>query len=268
VAGSPRTRAPVFSAAHATISRLTGTATRGPTCSLILPHPTPVARADRNGFVSASRQEPRSRQARRPRSHSLLLLGQAAMLTVERGKSLDRPFRPGTFRLGLGLPLREVFCPVVSNRPITPRGQLSAPPVTAGPSCEGCLPEVGREPAQAAQSARRRSAPRCVEASPKASPAQCCHDFASPLTGEAWLVNPLHQSRTARPMNTEHGINNLSARQIELRRAFSHLGALALNGNRTISTEPDGRLQKSQRASPPPQSSLPKTGGSASEAML
>jgi hypothetical protein len=30
-------------------------------------------------------------------------------------------------------------------------------------------------------------------------------------------------------MNTEHGINNLSARQIELRRAFSHLGALALN---------------------------------------
>ena len=39
-------------------------------------------------------------------------------------------------------------------------------------------------------------------------------------------------------MNSERGINDLAANQIVVRRGFIHLGALALNCNGSIDTEP------------------------------
>jgi hypothetical protein len=53
------------------------------------------------------------------------------------------------------------------------------------------------------------------------------------LTGKALLVNRLQQSRTQGAMNRERSINNLADNQIMFRRGFNHLGALALNANKT-----------------------------------
>jgi hypothetical protein len=49
---------------------------------------------------------------------------------------------------------------------------------------------------------------------------------------------------------SERDINNLAANHIVLRRAFSHLGALALNWNRATALIRDSSAQKSQRESP------------------
>jgi hypothetical protein len=53
------------------------------------------------------------------------------------------------------------------------------------------------------------------------------------LTDKALLVHRLQQSRTQRAMHSERGINDLSGNKIVLRRGFNHLGALALNWNRS-----------------------------------
>jgi hypothetical protein len=71
----------------------------------------------------------------------------------------------------------------------------------------------------------------------------------------------VHLSRTGRAMKSERGINDLAAKQIVARRAFSHLGALALNCSGAATPNADRKAPQPQRKCPQStQSGYPEKG--------